>query len=71
MDKIISRLHQEAAVNNRPIGNWDVTGWEAYNAIQGYIQHDAPTRKSLWIDRALHATKNSKVKLAEELILAA
>lgn len=72
--QIFSRLNREAAASNRPARDGirvdSVSGWEAYNAIQGYVQHDSPSRRTLWIDRALHAARSQRVRTTESLILA-
>jgi hypothetical protein len=48
-----------------------VSAWEAYNAIQGYVQHDA-TRKGNPSDfaRIISAANDQAVKKAESLVLA-
>ena len=46
-----------------------VTGWEAYNAVQGYHQHDATRRGNPSdIERALLALDNQQVARAENLV---
>lgn len=50
---------------------WNVSAWEAYNAIQGYIQHDATRRGSpSSIDRVILAANDPAVLRAEEMALA-
>lgn len=53
-----------------------VSAWEAFNAVQGYSQHDATRRKQNGVavgqfDRVLLASKDSAVLAAEKLALAA
>lgn len=51
--------------------SWTVSAWEAFNAIQGYVQHDASRRGSPSdIDRIILAASDSAVLRAEELALA-
>lgn len=50
---------------------WNVSAWEAFNAIQGYVQHDATRRGNPGdIDRIILAASDSAVLRAEELALA-
>ena len=50
---------------------WEVTAWEAYNAVQGYVQHDASRRgHPSDIDRIILASTDAAVRRAEELALA-
>lgn len=75
-EAIITRLLRERAVAGRP--TWDtvssmVTGWEAFNAVQGYIQHDSRRRGSDLLDpfdRMLIALDSPEVEHAERLALA-
>jgi len=48
-----------------------VSAWEAYNAVQGYVQHDA-SRKGSPSDfsRIIGASRDMSVKKAETLALA-
>jgi hypothetical protein len=45
-ETIVRRLLRERAVTGRPdLGREGiVSGWEAFNAVQGYVQHDATRR---------------------------
>jgi hypothetical protein len=49
-----------------------VSGWEAYNAIQGYVQHDARAREGFKSDvaRIVRAANDRHVLAAEKLALA-
>lgn len=74
-EKIFKRLQQERIKTGRPsIGSdFVVSAWEAYNAIQGFNQWDAPRREGFRgeMDRILQSAKNSHVRKAESLALAA
>jgi hypothetical protein len=49
---------------------WEVSAWEAYNAIQGYVQHDASRRGNPSdIDRVILAAADPAVLRAEHLAL--
>ena len=50
-----------------------ISGWEAYNAIQGYTQHSAPAKTGFKSEfaRILRASNDRHVNLAESLLLAA
>ena len=69
---IWTRLNRERFMTQRPTMQDDrVSAWEAYNAVQGYVQHDA-TRKGSPSDfaRIIQASNDSAVKKAESLVLA-
>lgn len=54
-------------------GLFEVSAWEAYNAVQGFSQHES-TRRSGFnndFDRILMASRDRNVLKAEELLLAA
>lgn len=59
--------------------NFVVSAWEAYNAVQGHVQHDMTWRgaggdsqvPSGRFERIIRAASNSSVKKAEKLALAA
>lgn len=72
-EAIVRRLMSERVRSGRPQmgGDFRVSGWEAYNAVQGYVQHEA-TRKSGFnsdMDRIILATKDTSVHLAEQAAL--
>lgn len=70
---IIQRLQRERAKIGRtnPHLVETVTGWEAYNAIQGYVQHDATrSNKAQTWDRIILASNDKAVHKAEKLALA-
>lgn len=72
---IFNRLWKERQKTGRDLskGVQTVSAWEAYNAIQGYTQHDA-VRHSQFnndFDRILKAGNSKEVLKAEELALSA
>lgn len=72
-ETIFRRLQRERTLSGRPaIGDsFKVSAWEAYNGIQGYVQHDA-TRRGEPSDfaRMLIASNDKAVTTAETLVLA-
>ena len=73
-EAIWKRLNRERALTGRPIMEGDrVSAWEAYNAIQGYVQHDAQARTGFkdQFSRILRAANDKDVLRAEGLVLAA
>lgn len=71
-EAIFRRLQKERLTTGRgDIGSdFIVSGWEAYNAVQGYVQHDA-TRRGNPSDmaRVVRAMHDSHVARAERLVL--
>jgi hypothetical protein len=68
---IFTRLYNERLSTGRaPLGqDWIVSGWEAYNSVQGYTQHDSIRRGSLSeMDRILLADGDENVRRAEQLV---
>lgn len=51
---------------------YNVTAWEALNAIQGYVQHDARSKKGFKsdFDRIIRASNDAVVRRAESVLLA-
>ena len=74
-EKIFKRLQRERIKTGRPVidSTFSVSAWEAYNAIQGFNQWDAPRREGFKgeFDRILKASDNQAVRKAETLALAA
>ena len=77
-EEIYTRLHRELSANNRPIptvaNGFETPAWFAYNAIQGYVQHDATRRGSDAkndYSRMIAAATDVKVHKAEDLAVAA
>ena len=71
-EAIWQRLNRERVRTGRPVLNDDrVSAWEAFNAIQGYVQHDAQAKDGFKgeFDRILRAAKSPEVKAAEKLAL--
>jgi hypothetical protein len=72
-EAIFRRLSRERFITGRGNMNntFTVSAWEAYNAVQGYVQHDA-SRKGSPSDfaRIIGASKDAAVKKAETLALA-
>ena len=72
-EAIFRRLSRERFTTGRGTmdSQFNVSAWEAYNAGQGYVQHDA-TRKGSPSDfaRIIQASNDSAVKKAESLALA-
>ena len=74
-EAIVRRVMRERLTTNRPTMGHDfrISAWEAYNAVQGYVQHDAQARKGFTgeFDRILRASNDLTVRKAEKLALAA
>jgi hypothetical protein len=51
-------------------GDFTVSAWEAYNAIQGYVQHDASRKGSPNdFDRVIAASNDQHVRKAEKITM--
>jgi hypothetical protein len=70
-EKIWNRLNKERLQTGRPQMTNVVSAWEAYNAIQGYVQHDAQAKNGFKgsFDRILRASNDASVRKAEKLVL--
>jgi len=71
-EAIWQRLNRERVRTGRPtMVNDTVSAWEAYNAIQGYVQHDAQAKKGFKSEfsRILRAANDTSVRKAESLVL--
>ena len=70
-EAIWKRLNNERNKTGRPPMENTVSAWEAYNAIQGYVQHDAQAKTGFkgQFDRILRASKDANVRKAESLVL--
>jgi len=68
---IWNRLNDERTRTGRPAMTDTVSAWEAYNAIQGYVQHDAQAKAGFKgdFDRILRASRDQSVRKAESLVL--
>ena len=71
-EAITGRIHRERGVSGRAMGSaLRATGWETYNGIQGYVQHDIRRNSSPGMfDRMLLALNDPAVEVAEREILA-
>jgi len=71
-EAIVRRVMRERWQSGRPaIQDFKVSAWEAYNAIQGYSQHEASRRGGAsGFDRVLLASRDQHVQKAERLALA-
>jgi len=69
---IVNRLMDERiALGRADMGKDIATGWELYNAVQGYVQHDKPRRNAPSdLDVILKTANDTMVRKAEELALA-
>tara|TARA_R110000824_G_scaffold59651_1_gene160019 strand:+ start:1958 stop:2848 length:891 start_codon:yes stop_codon:yes gene_type:complete len=72
-EAIFKRLQDERFRTGRPTmtESFSVSAWEAYNAIQGYVQHDAQSKKGFKgeFDRILRASRDANVRKAESLVM--
>ena len=70
-EAIWKRLNKERNITGRPAMTNVVSAWEAYNAIQGYVQHDAQAKEGFKgdFDRILRASNSQEVKAAEKLAM--
>jgi hypothetical protein len=72
LDSIAGRILRERVASGRGNGqSLTATGWEAFNGVQGYIQHDVRrnSKPSQW-DRMLLALDDPHVSKAEQVLLA-
>jgi hypothetical protein len=74
-EAIFKRLQAERLKTGRqalsPNDKFSVSAWEAFNAVQGYVQHDAQSKKGFKsdFDRILRASRDASVRKAENLVL--
>lgn len=71
-EAIWKRLNSERVRTGRPtMTNDTVSAWEAFNAIQGYVQHDARAKKGFKSEfaRIIRAANDSAVRQAEQMVL--
>lgn len=72
-EAIFRRLHSERLRSGRPDiqTDWNVSGWEAFNAVQGYVQHEGRRHgKVSEMDRIVMAANDASVQRAEEIVMA-
>jgi hypothetical protein len=72
-EKILRRIMSERFASGRPSMGQDmkVSLWEAWNSIQGFVQHDAQSKTGFKsdYDKILRASKDANVRKAEALVL--
>jgi len=72
-ESIFRRLQRERFDTGRPTIGTDlkVSAWEAYNAVQGFVQHNAQSKTGFKsdFDRILRASRDTNVKHAERLAI--
>lgn len=70
-EDIWNRLNAERNATGREPLQDNVSLWEAYNAIQGYVQHDAQAKKGFTgeFSRIIRASNDLNVIKAEKLVL--
>lgn len=69
-EAIFKRLQRELTATGQTIGSdWQVPAWLAYNAVQGYVQHDATRKESDEFGRAILATNDMAVRKAENIVM--
>lgn len=71
-EAIFNRLYTERLRTGRPAldADWNVSAWEAFNVIQGYVQHDSRRHGTVTpMDRVMMAATDSAVYRAEQLAL--
>lgn len=70
-EAIFKRLYRERMISGRPnlTEDFNVSLWEAFNAVQGYVQHEARTKKAFSgdFDRILKSSSDPAVYKAESL----
>lgn len=73
LKKMTERVSREQYRTGRERNIHTISAWEAFNAVQGYVQHDAQTRSGFGSEfaRILRAASDSHVHKAEALALAA
>lgn len=72
-EAIFRRLHSERLRSGRPEiqTDWMVSGWEAFNAVQGFVQHESRRHgKVSEMDRIVMAANDASVQRAEEIVMA-
>jgi hypothetical protein len=71
-EAIFRRLSRERFRTGRHVMDTEfkVSAWEAYNAIQGYVQHDASRKGSPSdFDRVIAASNDQHVRKAEKITM--
>tara|TARA_Y100000385_G_scaffold257532_1_gene284806 strand:+ start:8461 stop:9378 length:918 start_codon:yes stop_codon:yes gene_type:complete len=67
------RLDSESIRSNRAVGRQEISAWEAFNMVQGYVQHDAQAKTGFkdQFSRILRAANDRHVKRAAQLAMSA
>ena len=67
------RINAEAIKSGRAVGREEISAWEAYNMVQGYVQHDAQAKTGFkdQFSRILRAANDKHVKRAAQLAMSA
>ena len=67
------RLDDESRRSNREVGRKEISAWEAFNMVQGYVQHDAQAKNGFkdQFSRILRAANDRHVKRAAQLAMSA
>jgi hypothetical protein len=69
-EQIVRRLMREQVALGEPTAINEVSAWAAFNAVQGFIQHDSRRKgKPGDFDRAIMALSDAKVMQAQHLAL--
>lgn len=68
-----NRLDSESKRSNRAVGRQEISAWEAFNMVQGYIQHDAQAKTGFkdQFSRILRAANDKHVRRAAQIAMAA
>lgn len=71
-DAVSRRIYRERQLTDRPLGSLaTVTAWEAYNGVQGYVQHETRRRgRPSDMERALAALSDPAVNRAMQHAIA-
>jgi hypothetical protein len=69
-EQIVRRLMREQVALGEPTAINEVSAWAAFNAVQGFIQHDSRRKgKPGDFDRAIMALSDAKVLQAQHLAM--
>lgn len=72
-EAIFRRLQEERFRSGRTAmkNDWSVSAWEAYNAVQGFTQHEAQSKKNFKseFDKILRAANDASVLKAERIVM--
>ena len=73
ISKMVKRVNAEAVKSHRQAGRETVSAWEAFNMVQGFVQHDAQSKRGFTdqFSRILRASNDKHVKLAAKIAMAA